>query len=406
MGLQIPSALEPVAAVVVYRWPKADETKLFSLGNKAEKMANTLEKYSGKIDTKFQEALGHIEGETHDAIERYRQKTMQAVETLTDLLRDIALALRIYASLILAIKLYIISMLIYTAIQLAAAAAAAVPTLGASTAEAAAMQVAIRTAITQALRKLIQQILTQTVIKAATGALTSTAKEFLRQTIGIEMGTRDGYDIDRLVESGERGALDGAIQGALNKLGFNSTDTKKLAEQLTTTAFGPARNYKALYDGSEQTETSGSKNESDTTTTQHAPYVSPSPGGTTFTAGTSTDDSSTTQHAPYVSPSPGGTTFTAGTSTDDSSPQHAPYVAPSTTPTPTSIHDTTAPTSTHGPYTTSTSPGSPPEPTTDPPPKEPSQDELIPDATTPSSLDMGAGDTFHIEVRTGSSLDL
>ncbi|WP_433524265.1 hypothetical protein ACQPZ2_03440 [Nocardia pseudovaccinii] len=400
MGLQIPAALEPVAAVVVYRWPKADETKLFSLGNKAEAMANTLEKYSGKIDTKFQEALGHIEGETHDAIERYRQKTMQAVETLTDLLRDIALALRIYASLILAIKLYIISMLIYTAIQLAAAAAAAVPTLGASTAEAAAMQVAIRTAITQALRKLIQQILTQTVIKAATGALTSTAMEFLRQTIGIEMGTRDGYDVDRLVESGERGALDGAIQGALNKLGFNSTDTKKLAEQLTTTVFGPARNYKALHDGSQQTDTS------DTTTTQHAPYVSTSPGGTTFTAGTSGDDSSTPQHAPYVSSSPGGTTFTAGTSTDDSSPQHSPYVAPSTTPTPTSIHDTTVPTSTHGPYTTSTSPVSPPEPTTDPPPKEPGQDELTPTSTSPSSLDMGAGDTFHIDVRTGSSLDL
>ncbi|WP_433627170.1 hypothetical protein [Nocardia sp. CA-120079] len=373
MGLQIPAALEPVAAVVVYRWPKADETKLFSLGNKAEAMANTLEKYSGKIDTKFQEALSHIEGETHDAIERYRQQTMQAVETLTDLLRDIALALRIYASLILAIKLYIISMLIYTAIQLAAAAAAAVPTLGASTAEAAAMQVAIRTAITQALRKLIQQILTQTVIKAATGALTSTAMEFLRQTIGIEMGTRDGYDVDRLVESGERGALDGAIQGALNKLGFNSTDTKKLAEQLTTTAFGPARNYKALHDGSQQTNTS---------------------------------DTTTPQHAPYVSPSPGGTTFTAGTSTDDSSPQHAPYVAPSTTPTPTSIDDTTVPTSTHGPYTTSTSPASPPEQTTDSPLKEPSQDELTPNSTTPSSLDMGAGDTFHIEVRTGSSLDL
>ncbi|MFE9326034.1 hypothetical protein ACIHDR_32020 [Nocardia sp. NPDC052278] len=400
MGLQIPAALEPVAAVVVYRWPKADETKLFSLGNKAEAMANTLEKYSGKIDTKFQEALGHIEGETHDAIERYRQKTMQAVETLTDLLRDIALALRIYASLILAIKLYIISMLIYTAIQLAAAAAAAVPTLGASTAEAAAMQVAIRTAITQALRKLVQQILTRTVIKAATGALTSTAMEFLRQTIGIEMGTRDGYDVDRLVESGERGALDGAIKGALNKLGFNSTDTKKLAEQLTTTAFGPARNYKALHDGSQQTDTS------DTTTPQHAPYVNPSPGGTTFTAGTSGEDSSTPQHAPYVSPSPGGTTFTAGTSTDDSSPQHAPYVAPSTTPTPTSINDTTVPTSTHGPFTTSTSPVSPPEPTTDSPPKEPSQDELTPNSTTPSSLDMGAGDTFHIEVRTGSSLDL
>ena len=399
MGLQIPAALEPVAAVVVYRWPKADETKLFSLGNKAEAMANTLEKYSGKIDTKFQEALGHIEGETHDAIERYRQKTTQAVEPLTDLLRDIALALRIYASLILAIKLYIISMLIYTAIQLAAAAAAAVPTLGASTAEAAAMQVAIRTAITQALRKLVQQILTQTVIKAATGALTSTAMEFLRQTIGIEMGTRDGYDVDRLVESGERGALDGAIQGALNKLGFNSTDTKKLAEQLTTTAFGPARNYKALHDGSQQTDTS------DTTPPQHAPHVSPSPGGTTFTAGTSSEDSSTPQHAPYVSPSPGGTTFTVGTSTDDSSPQHAPYVAPSTTPTPASIHDTTVPTSTHGPFTTSTSPVSPPEPTTDSPPKEPSQDELTPNSATPSSLDMGAGDTFHIEVRT-SSLDL
>ncbi|MFI6367469.1 hypothetical protein ACIBG0_32510 [Nocardia sp. NPDC050630] len=370
MGLQIPSALEPVAAVVVYRWPKADETKLFSLGNKAEKMANTLEKYSGRIDTKFQQALGHIEGETHDAIERYRQQTMAAIETLTDLLRDIALALRIYASLILAIKLYIISMLIYTAIQLAAAAAAAVPTLGASTAEAAAMQVAIRAAITQALRKLIQQILTQTVIKAATGASTSTAMEFLRQTMAIEAGTRDGYDIDRLVTSGERGALSGAIQGALNKLGFDAKDTKKLAEQLTTTAFGPARNYKALYDGSQQTETSGSNDQSESTTTQHAPYVSPWSGGTTFTA---------------------------GTTTDGSSPQHAPYVAPSATPT--SIHDTTAPT--HGPYTTSTS-----DTTTDPPSEESSQAEPSPESTTSSSLDMGAGDTFHIEVRSGSSLEL
>lgn len=378
MGLQIPPALEPVAAVVVYRWPKADETKLFGLGNTAEKMADTLEKYSGKIDTKFQAALGHIEGETHDAIERYRQQTRQAVETLTDLLRDIALALRIYASLILAIKLYIIAMLIYTAIQLAAAAAAAVPSLGASAAEAAAMQVAIRTAITQALRKLIQQILTQTVIKAATGALTGTAKEFLLETAAIKAGTRDGYDIDRLTKAGERGALSGAIQGALNKLGFDSNDTKKLANELTTTALGPKRTSKALHESDSTTEQSDGADNPDTTTTQHAPSVSP-------------------------------TTSTAGASTDDSAPQHAPYVAPSATPTPTPTptptHDTTVPTSTHGPYTTSTSPVSPPEPTTEPT-TEHSQHELPLDSTKPSSLDMGAGDTFHIEVRTGSSLDL
>ncbi|WP_157187032.1 hypothetical protein [Nocardia vinacea] len=48
---------------------------------------------------------------------------------------------------------------------------------------------------------------------------------------------------------------------------------------------------------------------------------------------------------------------------------------------------------------------SPPEPTADPAPREPGQDELIPDSTTPSSLDMGA-DTCQIEVRAGSSLDL
>ncbi|WP_433197933.1 hypothetical protein ACQP1G_02470 [Nocardia sp. CA-107356] len=383
MGLSIPPALQPVAAVVVYRWPKADETKLFRLGNAAEKMANRLEKYSGRIDAKFQEALGHIEGETHDAIERYRSKTVQALETLTDLLRDIALALRIYASLVLAIKLYIISMLIYTAIQLAAAAAAAVPTLGASTAEAAAMQVAIRTAISQALRKLIQQILTQTVIKAATGALTGTAKEFLLETLAIEAGTRDGYDIDRLTKAGERGALSGGIQGALNKLGFDSKDTKKLANELTTTALGPARTFKALHEGDPSSGQSNGKDKPDTTTTQHAPYVSPSPGGTTFTV---------------------------ETSADDSSPQHAPYVTPSTTPTPTSIHDTTVPASTHGPQTASLSIVSSPGPTatesSTAPPEEPDEGDPTSDSTRPSSLDLGAGDTFHTEVRTGSSLEL
>ncbi|WP_227998122.1 WXG100-like domain-containing protein [Nocardia australiensis] len=352
MGLQIPPALRPVAAVVVYRWPKADETKLFRLGNLFEKKAVKVDRYRDKVDAKVEEALGHIEGKTHDAIEEYRKKVNDALDTLVELLHGLALALKIYAALVLAIKLYIIAMLIYTAAQLAIAAAAAAPTLGASAAEAAAMQAAVKAAVTAALRKLITQILTQTVVRAAIGAGRSASLEFIRQTVKIEFGRQNGYDTSRLAYAAERGGLTGGVQGALNKLGFDPVEAKKLGTQLSQAVLGTMPKL------SEENKPDHSDDSAEVPPTPNAPSVEPT----------------SPQHAPYVDPSqqPSGEAGSESAGGQGTEPSSVPAMGTST---PVELEQSSIP-------------------------------DVGPVPTQPSSLDLGQGDTFNIEVRVGSSLDL
>ncbi|MET8774594.1 hypothetical protein ABZV58_06160 [Nocardia sp. NPDC004654] len=166
--------------------------------------------------------LANTEGDTHDAIDAFWKNVGGdggTLQSTAEFCRELAFVLRVMAMLVLAVKLYIISMLVFLAIQLAAAAAAAAPTLGASLAEGAAVQVAVRTAITQALKKLIQEIGVRTIVQGAVlGAGVKGGMEVGFQSLEIKLGVRDGYDGFSIASKSIYGAISGAVAAPVSKL--------------------------------------------------------------------------------------------------------------------------------------------------------------------------------------------
>ncbi|TQM31160.1 hypothetical protein [Nocardia bhagyanarayanae] len=222
MGLEIPDALKPVAAVVVYKWPETDETGLRAAADRWDQIADLLDQVNDLGDDVVKVVLANTEGETHDAIDAFWKNVGGdggTLQSTAEFCRELAFVLRVMAMLVLAVKLYIISMLVFLAIQLAAAAAAAAPTLGASLAEGAAVQVAVRTAITQALKKLIQEIGVRTIVQGAVlGAGVKGGIEVGFQSLEIKLGVRDGYDGFSIASNSIYGAISGAVAAPVSKL--------------------------------------------------------------------------------------------------------------------------------------------------------------------------------------------
>ncbi|QIS09169.1 hypothetical protein [Nocardia arthritidis] len=229
MGIEIPSELKPVAALVVAKWPESDETGLQGAADRWNQMGDLLDKLNDDGDDIVKILLAHTEGKTHDSIEQFWKKVGGkdgALKQLADLCHELGQVLQIMAYLVLAVKLFIISMLIYLAVQLAIAAAGAVETLGASVAEGAAQEVAVRAAINKALSKLLENITVWTVVKgAAIGGSLGALKEFGLQELEIKLGVRNGLDVGDIATESARGAITGAIASPVS-----ATSTKLLKE--------------------------------------------------------------------------------------------------------------------------------------------------------------------------------
>lgn len=225
MGLEIPDELKPVAALVVYKWPETDETGLRGAADQWDQMASLLEEVNGYGDDVVKVVLAHTEGETHDAIDAFWKKAGGddgALTKLADFCKELAFALRVMAALVLAVKIFIIAMLVYLVIQLAAAAAAAIPTLGASAAEGAAVQVGVRATITQALKKLLENITKRTIIEgAAWGAGLGGGFELGFQSLEKILGLRDGYDWQDVASKTVFGGIKGAIAAPVQQMLIN-----------------------------------------------------------------------------------------------------------------------------------------------------------------------------------------
>ncbi|MEV0252098.1 hypothetical protein AB0H76_36315 [Nocardia sp. NPDC050712] len=243
MGLEIPDELKPVAALVVYQWPEADETGLRGAADKWDQMASLLEQINSYGDDVIKVVLANTEGETHDAIEQFWNKAGGedgALADLAEFCKELAFVLRIMAFLVLAVKIFIISMLIYLVVQLAIAAAAAIPSGGTSVAAGAAVQVSVRLVITQALKKLVQDILVRTIVKwvakqMALGAVLGVSKELVFQTAEIRLGVRDGYDLTDVASKGVHNAIQQPIQKVVSALGGNTFIAKRIGTKVGDT---------------------------------------------------------------------------------------------------------------------------------------------------------------------------
>lgn len=138
MGLQIPGELASLLQMLGYNWPKADEEKLFEMGN-------AWMSFSGKFDQPIGEAGAHAQtvwsANEGEAIEAFRS-AWQHPDAPASALHDgttaatiVGAGLMVCGGIVLALKINVIVQLTMLAIQIAQALATAGPTFGASLAE-------------------------------------------------------------------------------------------------------------------------------------------------------------------------------------------------------------------------------------------------------------------------------
>ncbi|WP_063015618.1 hypothetical protein [Nocardia nova] len=225
MGIEIPDYLKPVASLVACDWPKADETALLRMADHWEHMGDTLSQIRAEGDAVTTAILARIDGRTHESIQQFWRTAGDDLDGLVTFCKAIAIACRVMSVLILAVKLYIIAMLVELAINLAIAAAAAVETLGASMAEAAAAEVATRVVIQQALKQLLKRIIKETVIEGFKGFMKGAGRELAWEAGENALGLRDGFNLDDIgkagLHNGISSAASGALGAALRKVGVD-----------------------------------------------------------------------------------------------------------------------------------------------------------------------------------------
>jgi hypothetical protein len=134
-GLQLPSELVTLLNILGYRWPQADETKLFEMGQRWMGFSDTVKEVVDKADRAASQAWSENTGSDITAFTNHWQnaegpsKVLKESSTASTLL---GAGMTIVSAIVLALKIQVIVQLVQLAIQIAQAIAAAVPTFGAS----------------------------------------------------------------------------------------------------------------------------------------------------------------------------------------------------------------------------------------------------------------------------------
>lgn len=149
MAITVPGELDYVLDLLGYEWPNLDEDAI----REAAELVRTLRvDLQGTLDT----LDAKIEGELSEAftskaatayIEAWKDNRTQNMDQLLELLPGVADGIDVFAAAVTALKLKVIAELTITAAQIAAAAASAVVTLGASVAANAAIIAARKKAL-------------------------------------------------------------------------------------------------------------------------------------------------------------------------------------------------------------------------------------------------------------------
>jgi hypothetical protein len=134
-GLALPSELVSLLNILGYRWPQADELKLFDMGQRWMDFSGTVNDVVEQADRAAAQAWKENTGSDISAFTNHWQhgegpsKVLKDSSTAATL---IGAGMTIVSAIVLALKIQVIVQLVQLAIQIAAAIAAAVPTFGAS----------------------------------------------------------------------------------------------------------------------------------------------------------------------------------------------------------------------------------------------------------------------------------
>jgi hypothetical protein len=138
MGLQIPGELASLLQMLGYNWPKADEEKLFEMGNAWMAFGGKFEQPIGEAGTHAQAVWSDNQGEAIDAFRsawQHPDAPAPALHDGTTAATIVGAGLMVCGGIVLALKINVIVQLTMLAIEIAQALATAVATFGASLAE-------------------------------------------------------------------------------------------------------------------------------------------------------------------------------------------------------------------------------------------------------------------------------
>lgn len=223
--MNLPGELVWVLDMLGYEWPPLDEDEMRRAANIirvfGEDVEGTIEVADGRIKHDVGAALKAQASQSFaDAWDTNRQ---QNIQRLVDVLDPAATGIDLAADAVLALKIKVIAELVITAAQIAAAAASAIFTLGASLAANAAII---------ALRKKLLDVATSIAIdQLAAQLLPMIIEPLFDQAVPAVMAMLDAPIVEgRVGDVSELGADLAALDAAAADLDRNASDQQSLAD--------------------------------------------------------------------------------------------------------------------------------------------------------------------------------
>ncbi len=155
MSIELPGEVVWIMELMGLEWPDIDEDELRAWAGHVREFGQGLSESHNGMDSVLKGLAGAYEGASYDALlGRWDKASAEHLTTLTTCCEVLATALEVAATGVVVAKGVVIAQLVITAVEMAAAAAATVATLGiAAAAEAAAIEIGKRI-----IRAVIQEI--------------------------------------------------------------------------------------------------------------------------------------------------------------------------------------------------------------------------------------------------------
>lgn len=225
MAMNLPGELVWVLDMLGYEWPPIDEDEL-------RRAAQIVRRFGEDIEGTIELANSRINDDVSAAMKTGSNVAYKTawnanregnMRQLVDLIDPAATGMDLFADAVVAMKVKVIAELVITAAQIAAAAATAIVTLGASVAANAAII---------AIRKKALDILTDIAVEAIAGQVLSMLVEPLT-SVAVDLATAiaDAPVVEGAVgDVSEFDADLDALDGAASDLEANGQDQEKLAD--------------------------------------------------------------------------------------------------------------------------------------------------------------------------------
>lgn len=230
MGIEIPSALRTVAAVMADDFPEGDETAMRRLADRWTDTGKAVQQLATDGTSATRQTLAALDGSTNEAIGQNWTEVRDGLAELQKFCENAADLLDNSASHIEETKLLIIAALVELAVEITIALAQASVTLGAAAAEIPLMHMATKAAVWQIMKQLLARIGRQMALGSVEGSLKAVRDETFSQLMHNKL------DIGKIGEEAEKGLYSGLIDGAIAGLAGGKVTTNHGAANHETQA--------------------------------------------------------------------------------------------------------------------------------------------------------------------------